>query len=165
MRLFPALVLVDLGLCACASTYVAPPDPIPVIGKELIGISGACADVQDGLTADGTPIVLFQCVGSPNQEWFIGNGQIADNVGSCIDVLGGAALDGAPIVLVTCNGTPSQHWRIAKDRIVGIGGKCIDAMAGGTANLTPLILSRCEDIPSQTWTLQWSRAANGSDGQ
>jgi cytochrome c len=163
MRAFPALVSV-VSLCACASTYVPPPDPIPVIGNELIGISGACADVQDGLTADGTPIVLFQCVGSPNQEWFIGNGWIADNVGSCVDVLGGAALDGAPIILVTCNGTPSQHWRIVKDRIIGVGGKCIDTMAGGTANLTPLILSGCKDIPSQSWTVQWSRAANGSAG-
>jgi hypothetical protein len=165
MRVFAALVLLDLGLCACASTYVAPPDPIPVIGNEIIGISGACADVQDGLTADGTPIVLFQCVGSPNQEWFVGNGRIADNVGSCVDVLGGAALDGAPIILVTCNGTPSQHWRISKDRIIGAGGKCLDTLAGGTANLTPLILSSCKDIPSQTWTLQWSRAANGSASQ
>jgi hypothetical protein len=86
MRVFPALLLVP-GLCACATTYV-PPDPIPVIGNEIMGISGASADVQDGLTADGTPIVLFQCVGSPNQEWFIGNGRIADSVGSCVDVLG-----------------------------------------------------------------------------
>lgn len=159
--LVPALVVTGLALCACTSTYVEPPDPIPVIGNEIIAASGACLDVQDGLTADGTPIILFQCANSPNQKWFINNGTISESFGSCLDVLGGAATQGAPIVLITCNGTPSQHWRIAKGQIIGLGGNCLAAVDGASANLTPLVLSSCKDIPAQKWTVQWTRTPGG----
>jgi len=159
--LVAALGVTALALCACSHTYVEPPDPIPVIGNEIIAASGACIDVQDGLTADGTPIVLFECVNSPNQKWFIGNGRISESYGSCLDVLGGAATQGASIVLVTCNGAPSQHWRIANGQIIGLGGNCLGAMGGASASLTPLILSSCKDVPSQKWTVQWTRPPGG----
>ena len=155
--LVAALVVTGLALCACTPTYVEPPDPIPVIGNEIIAAGGACIDVKDGLTADGTPIVLFHCVNSPNQKWFISNGRISESYGSCLDVLGGAATLGAPIILVTCNGAPSQHWRVSNGQIIGLGGKCLDAIGGSSANLTPLILSSCKDVPSQRWTVQWTQ--------
>jgi len=159
--LVAALVVTGLALCACTPTYVEPPDPIPVIGNEIIAASGACIDVQDGLTADGTPIILFQCVNSPNQKWFINNGVISESYGSCLDVMGGAATQGAPIVLVTCNGAPSQHWRVSKGQIIGVGGNCLDVMGAGSATLAPLILASCKDIPSQKWTVQWTRTPGG----
>lgn len=138
----------------CTTTLVLPPDPTPVLGAQLLANSGGCVDVRDGVTADGTPIVLFQCHGSPNQRWFIGHGRIAENYGSCMDVQGSAAVDGAAIVLVTCNGRPSQQWRVLDGRIIGIGDKCLDSADGGSADLTPLILAECTGAPSQRWTIE-----------
>jgi hypothetical protein len=159
-RWIPVLVLFDLALCACASTYVEPADPIPISGNEIIGINGACLTVQDGQTADGTPIVLSQCASSPNQEWFIRNGQIEESVGGCLDVLGGGSTESAPIIIHACNGTPSQHWRVSKSQIVGIGAKCVDVTGGGAVTQIPLILSTCSNAPSQMWTVQFSRASS-----
>jgi hypothetical protein len=154
VKSFMTLGIMVLAAAGCTTTYIAPPDPIPVIGAQLIGSSGSCADLRDGVTADGTPIVLFQCHGSPNQRWFIRNGGISQNVGSCIDVQGGAAVEGSPIILVSCNGTPSQRWGITNGEIVGVGGLCLGAVGGSSADLTPLILTPCKFTPGELWTVQ-----------
>ena len=147
--------VIALAAVGCTtSTYVVPPDPTPVLGAQILSSAGGCVDVRDGVTADGTPIVLFQCHGSPDQRWFIGRGEIAENFGSCLDVQGGAAVDGAGIILVTCNGRPSQQWRVIDGQIVGLGNKCLDSKDGSAADLTPLILSECRPTPSQRWTIQ-----------
>jgi alpha-N-acetylglucosaminidase len=146
--------LTTIAAAGCAATIVVPPDPTPVLGAELLSNAGGCVDVLDGQTADGTPIDLFQCHGSPNQRWFIGRGQISENFGSCLDVQGGAGVDGAPIILVTCNGRPSQQWRVIDGQIVGLGNMCLDSKDGGTAEPTSVILSVCRPTPSQRWTIQ-----------
>jgi hypothetical protein len=138
----------------CATTVVLPPDPTPVLGALILAGGGSCVDVRDGVTTDGTPIVLFQCHGSPNQRWFIGRGQIAENFGSCMDVQGSAAVDGAPVILVTCNARPGQQWRVVDGQIIGIGDKCLDSADGGSGDLTPLVLAQCKGTPSQRWTIQ-----------
>jgi hypothetical protein len=154
VKSFMMLGLVVLAAAGCATTYIAPPDPIPVIGAQLMGSSGSCADLRDGVTADGTPIILFQCHGSSNQRWFIRNGGISQNVGGCIDVQGGAAVEDSPIILVSCNGAASQRWSITNGEIVGVGALCLSAMGGATADLTPLVLSPCKATAGQLWTVQ-----------
>jgi len=151
---FLILGLTAIAFSACTSTYVAPPDPIPVIGAQLVGSSGSCAEVRDGATADGSPLDLFHCHGSPNQRWFVSKGRISESFGSCIDVQGGVASEGAAIILVTCNGAPSQQWAVTNGQVVGIGGKCLDVMGGNTADLTPLVLASCASSASQSWTVQ-----------
>jgi hypothetical protein len=154
MKMTILLVFAALATAACATTYVVPPDPIPVIGAQLIGRDGECVDVQDGGTADGTPIVVVHCHGSPNERWFIKNGAISENFGSCIDVQNTSPNDGAAIVLVTCNGAPSQQWNISGGQIVGLVNKCLTETGGITADQTPLILFTCNSNPGQIWTVR-----------
>jgi hypothetical protein len=149
---FAWLAIVAAG-CA-TTTVVLPPDPEPVLGAQILSGVGGCVDVRDGVTADGTPIVLFQCHGSPNQRWFIGRGEIEENFGSCLDVQGGAEVPGSAIILVTCDGRPSQQWRVVDGQIIGIGDKCLDADGGAAADLTPLILADCRGTQGQRWTIQ-----------
>jgi hypothetical protein len=147
------LVLLAASACTSSTTYVSTPDPIPVIGAQLVGNHGECVDVQDGGTSDGTPIVVFQCHGSPNERWFIRNGVISENFGSCIDVQGGAPVEGAPIILISCTGTLSQQWRVANGQVIGIGGLCLAESGGSSTNMTPLILSGCKSTPTPSWTI------------
>jgi hypothetical protein len=150
------LSIAFLAFCAsaCTTTYVVPPDPVPVIGAQIIGRDGECIDVQDGGTADGTPIVVVHCHGSPNERWFIKSGVISENFGSCIDVQNTSPNDGAAIVLVTCNGSPSQQWSVSDGQIVGLVNKCLTETGGLTADQTPLILFTCRSDPGQTWTIR-----------
>jgi hypothetical protein len=143
-----------LAAAGCAPSLVVPPDPIPLLGAQILSSAGGCVDVRDGVTADGTPIVLFECHGSPNQRWFIGRGEIAENFGSCLDVQGSDGVDGAAIILVTCNGRPSQHWRVVDGQIIGIGNKCLDSADSAGADLTPLVLAECKVTLSQRWTIE-----------
>jgi len=153
MRVFALLGFI-LTASACSTTYVVPPDPTPVIGVQLIGRQGECVDVQDGGTADGAPIVVVHCHGSPNQRWFVQNGVISENYGSCIDVQGAAPNDGAALVLVTCSGTSSQQWSIVAGQIIGLGKKCLTETGGITADQTPLILFSCAADAGQLWTVR-----------
>ena len=154
MRMTALLGLVALATAACTTTYVVPPDPIPVIGAQLIGRDGECVDVRDGGTADGTPLVVVHCHGSPNERWFIKSGVISENFGSCMDVQNSSPNDGAAIVLVTCNGAPSQQWSISGGQIVGLVNKCLTETGGISADQTPLILFTCNSNPGQIWTVR-----------
>ena len=154
MRFLGIYALAFFGSSACTSTYIVPSDPIPVIGVQLMGRNGECVDVQDGGTADGTPIVVVQCHGSPNQRWFIKSGVISESFGSCLDVQGSASNDGSAIVLVTCNGIRSQQWSIRDGQIIGIGSKCLTETGDISADQTPLILFSCNANPGQFWTLR-----------
>jgi hypothetical protein len=139
--------------CA-ATTYVSVPDPLPVIGAQFVGVHSECIDVQDGATADGSPIVIFQCHGSPNERWFIKSGVIAENFGSCLDIQGGTPVNGAPIILVTCSGTVGQQWSLVDGQIVGLSGKCIAESGGNSVNLTPLVLADCSSAPGSHWVVR-----------
>jgi hypothetical protein len=152
--IFLSIVLPAIPLGACTTTYYPGPDPVPVIGAQLIGSSGGCVDVQDGGTADGTPVNLYHCHGSPNERWFIGRGRISESFGSCLDVQGGVAAEAAPLILNACNGSPSQHWSVSDGKVVGVGDKCIDAAGAADADFTPLILVTCKAVASQQWTVQ-----------
>src|ERR1700722_8710936 len=84
-----------LSACVAPPPFPGPPPPPDVsAGPQLINnVSGECLDVQGGGAADGTPLILFHCHGSPNQTWTVGHGQIVGIGGSCIDVQGSAAVD------------------------------------------------------------------------
>jgi hypothetical protein len=142
------------ALTGCTTTYVSVPDPIPVIGAQLTGRAGECVDARDGQTADGTPLVVVQCHGSPNERWFIKSGVISESFGSCIDVQGSAQDDGSPIVLVNCTGSLTQQWSIRDGQIIGLGNKCITETGGIAADQTPLILFTCNANPGQLWTIR-----------
>jgi hypothetical protein len=140
-------------LSACATPYVAPADPLPVIGVLLMGQAGTCIDVQDGGTADGTPIVIHQCHGSPNERWFISHGTISENYGSCLDVNGGSAVESASLLLISCNGSTTQRWSISEGQILSETGLCVDVAGEQLSDFTPLVLMTCDHSANQRWTV------------
>src|SRR5271163_882910 len=128
---------------------------LPAHAAQLVGATnGECIDIPHQNTADGTPMSLFHCHGSPNQQWTISNGQVMGMGGSCLDVQGSDAADGAQIIIVACNGKLSQKWSFVNGQIVGIGGKCINTSSGGSMDHTPVILMTCSSAPSQQWSVQ-----------
>jgi hypothetical protein len=127
----------------------------PVRAAQLVNSSGSCADIPRGDTNDGTPVNLFHCHGSPNQNWVVGGGTISGENGVCLDVLGSAAKDGVAVIIVQCNGRPSQRWQVANGQLIGLGNMCLDLQGGSTADRTPLILATCnQSSPSQQWSVQ-----------
>jgi Ricin-type beta-trefoil lectin domain len=120
----------------------------------VIANSVECIDIPHQQTDDGTPLSLFNCHGSPNQQWTIANGQITGMSGVCLDIMGSAPKDGAQIIIVHCNGRDSEKWVLAKGQIVGIGGKCLDVVGGAAQDHAALIIATCTSSPSQQWSVQ-----------
>ena len=145
-RIFPAV-------CILALLALSSPDRT-ANAAQLLSSTGSCADIQRGDTHDGTPMILFHCHGSLNQNWVVTSGAITGENGVCLDVMGSQPKEGAQIIVVQCSGAPSQRWQIANGQIIGLGNKCLDLQGGSTADRTPLILATCSSSPSQQWSVQ-----------
>ena len=78
----------------------------------VITNSVECIDIPHQHAVDGTPVSLFNCHGSPNQQWTIANGQIVGIGGKCLDIAGASAQDHATLIIATCTSSPSQQWSV-----------------------------------------------------
>jgi Ricin-type beta-trefoil lectin domain len=122
---------------------------------QLVNRSGSCADIQQNDTNDGTPMILFHCHGTPNENWVLSAGTLSGENGVCLDVLGSAPRDGSQVIVVQCNGRLSQKWEVIAGQVIGLGGKCLDLQGGSVADRTPLVLATCNpSSDSQQWSLQ-----------
>jgi Ricin-type beta-trefoil lectin domain len=139
-----------LGVLISLSAGFHPADAAQIV----ITNSVECVDIPHGQAVDGTPVSLFNCHGSPNQQWTIANGQITGLSGVCLDVMGSAPNDGAQVIIVHCNGRDSEKWTFANGQVVGIGGKCLDVSGGSAQDHASLIISSCSSSPSQQWSVQ-----------
>jgi hypothetical protein len=127
----------------------------PAAAAQIVVVNSVeCIDIPHQQTDDGTPVSLFNCHGSPNQQWTIASGQITGMSGVCLDVMGSAPNDGAQIIIVHCNGRDSEKWTLANGQIVGMGGKCIDVVGGHAQDHATLIIATCTSSPSQQWSVQ-----------
>ena len=142
-----------VGLAGVLVALVVGRTPVQA-AQIVVTNSVECIDIPHQQTVDGTPVSLFNCHGSPNQQWTIANGQITGMSGVCLDVMGSAPTEGAQIIIVACNGRASQKWSVSHGQIIGLGGKCLDVTAGSTQDGAPLILAACNSSPSQQWSLQ-----------
>jgi hypothetical protein len=144
--LFAAAVLVVLSCVGSSGTAGA---------AQLVNSSGGCADIQRNDTSDGTPMLLFHCHGTPNENWVLSGGTLSGENSVCLDVSGSAPRVGALIIVVQCNGRPSQKWQVINGQIVGIGNLCIDLQGGNTDDKTPLVLGTCNATsPGQQWNIE-----------
>ena len=127
----------------------------PAAAAQIVVVNSVeCIDIPHQQTEDGTPVSLFNCHGSPNQQWTIESGQITGMSGVCLDIMGSAPNDGAQVIIVHCNGRSSEKWSLANGQIVSIGGKCLDVAGGAPQDHATLIIATCTSSPSQQWSVQ-----------
>lgn len=94
-----------------------PPSPTPTPpssqGYALAVTANAdyCLDAAGGSSEDGTPIQLWKCLGTPNQQWMFKDGALVSGLDSskCVDS-GPDHPNGFTIMLWACNGYPQQWW-------------------------------------------------------
>ncbi|MFD7838268.1 ricin-type beta-trefoil lectin domain protein [Streptomyces sp. NPDC059761] len=81
----------------------------PGIGAVAVtGLAGKCLDVQDGQTADDTPVQLLTCNENKPQQWRL-TGNTVQALGKCLTAKNGKAY------LVTCNGSDDQKFEYRGD--------------------------------------------------
>jgi beta-glucanase (GH16 family) len=121
----------------------------------VTGNGGKCLDDYGAGTANGNPIVLWDCNGTGAQQWTAGADGTLRAVGKCLDVSGGGTANGTLVQLWDCNGTGAQAWRPQTNGtlINPQSGRCLDDPGGNTANGTRLIIWDCAGGTNQQWHL------------
>ncbi|NLU77219.1 hypothetical protein HCA58_02185 [Micromonospora sp. HNM0581] len=144
----------------------APPaaPPAPPVGNpvgtafSLRGYADKCVDVPGGISADGVQLQLWQCNGTPAQQFAQGpNGSLVA-LDRCMDVAWAARDNGTKVQLADCNGGPAQIW-VAENGMVRNphSGKCLDVRDWNADDGAPLQIWECNPgQENQTW-----RAAGG----
>jgi hypothetical protein len=75
---------------------------------------GACLDVRNSSTANGTPVQLAECNRSAAQQWqWRGDGTLVNtNANRCLDAEGGRSTNGTRLLIWDCRGRQNQLWRL-----------------------------------------------------
>ncbi len=124
----------------------------PGIGSVAVtGLSGKCLDVQDGNTADGTPVQLLSCNETKPQQWRI-TGDTVQALGKCLTAEGGK------VVLKACKaGDANQKFTYrANDKALYTGtNQCVTVPNDNDAEGNDLHIFTCAS-PAATPAQQWS---------
>jgi len=129
--------------------------------------SGACVDVANQATANGTAIQQWACGPQQvNQEWQLqsqGNGNYSivarGAPGQALDVFNRGTANGSLIQLWTYGGGTNQQWMpvsVASGlyKLVNVAsGRCLDVPAASTANGVQLEIYDCNGTGAQSFRL------------
>ena len=116
------------------------------------GVCNKCLDLRDGSTANGTAIQIWDCNGTPNQQWVYdkesGEIRYLSESTKCVDIPGGNSSNGTKLWIYDCNGEQQQQWEGSgnyqwKSKLENYS-KCIDLNGGNMSNGTQLQIYDCQ---------------------
>ena len=118
-------------------------------------LSGKCLSVSAGSTANGATADIYDCNGSPSENWTVeSNGTIVGGLsGECLEVAGNSTANYAGVDIGSCDGAASQQWTVeANNTIVGAqSGKCLSVTGASTADRALADIYTCNGSGSETW--------------
>ncbi|HEX4788930.1 MAG TPA: ricin-type beta-trefoil lectin domain protein [Actinospica sp.] len=123
---------------------------------QIVGDGSKCADDSGSGSADGNPVILYQCTGNTNQRWTADADGTVRTLGKCLSAQNGGTAAGTVVVLSACTGAAGQIWRYGLDGelVDAASGLCLDVYGGDTANGTELDTWTCGSRQlNQTWSL------------
>jgi alpha-galactosidase len=114
--------------------------------------SGRCLDVNQGSSANGTPMIIWDCHSGANQQ-LTQSGQTLRILGKCLDVPTTAA-NGTRVQIWDCNGGTNQQWTFNGNGTISsmrLPTLCLDVNLAATANGTAVIVWTCHGAANQRW--------------
>ena len=118
----------------------------------------ACLTDSNRNTADGNPILAFQCFEQMSQQWkwealAIQGIGTSDGVGKCVTAIGTAF--GTPVQLFRCNGSRAQEWIYQNGQIKNpVSGGCLDVGDGANGTLARIQFCNFNGGTVQTWAIR-----------
>ncbi|KAF7796197.1 hypothetical protein EIP86_007371 [Pleurotus ostreatoroseus] len=138
-----------------------PPPPPPasnVVQLHPNGDSSKCLDVRAAEYANGTPVQIYDCNGTPAQNWILERGSTSVKVNGtnfCLDA-GASPANGVQMKIWQCyDNLPAQEWYYTDDNRVALEnqGFCLDLTNGVKSNSNPIQIWQCTDNDVyQIWT-------------
>ncbi|KXN87394.1 Endo-1,4-beta-xylanase A [Leucoagaricus sp. SymC.cos] len=118
-----------------------------------------CLDVRESGFADGTPVDIFDCNGTPAQNWVIQPGTTQVKLAGynlCLDA-GVNPMNGTKMKIWTCYpGLPAQTWYYTDDKRIALKGKgfCLDLTNGSSENFNVVQVWKCTNgNTNQIWSV------------
>lgn len=126
---------------------------ISVQAAEIRGLDGKCLDAAGESSENGTHLILWECTGHENQNWYFNEkGELRGINNKCVDAEGNSSKNGTQLVLWDCNGGSNQQWNFSSDgQIQGMGNKCFDMTGNVSDNGTKITLWKCHGKGNQHW--------------
>ncbi|TFK23371.1 carbohydrate-binding module family 13 protein, partial [Coprinopsis marcescibilis] len=140
-----------------------PPPPPPPGGWRQVqlhpnGNWRKCLDVQGAKFENGTPVDVFDCNGTPAQNWIINPGNTKVQVAGqnfCLDA-GDWPGDGTKMKIWQCyDNVPAQSWFYTDDKRISLTnrGQCLDLTNGDTCSGNIMQIWGCSyNNANQVWT-------------
>ncbi|MFI9561002.1 ricin-type beta-trefoil lectin domain protein [Nonomuraea endophytica] len=122
----------------------------------VTGLAGKCVDVAGGGTANGTPVQLNTCNGTPAQSWTRAADGTLRALGKCLDISGPSTADGTVTHRWDCHAGASQKWTYdpAGGHLTNqYAAKCLDVTGNNPADGTRLQIWTCHSGANQSWTV------------
>jgi hypothetical protein len=124
-----------------------------------------CLDVVGQSTENGTPVQVWACSGSANQQWAYDGTTLRVYGNKCLDVTGGNGADGTRLQIWDCiAGNTNQMWTANGARFAWTGrNRCLDLTNGVAQPGTPIQSWTCYngDV-NQEWSFESTDAGGGA---
>ncbi|KAJ3573902.1 hypothetical protein NP233_g2130 [Leucocoprinus birnbaumii] len=135
-------------------TYVAGQRAI----HPLSSMTNKCLDVRGNVRANGTPVQIYDCNGTPAQQWIFNANETAIRLANspfCLDA-GSNPANGTPMKIWQCfPNLPAQEWFFTADSRIALfnQGFCLDTPSGNLVNSNIVQIWQCVDgNANQVWT-------------
>ena len=147
----------QLTIQSCAGAadqaWILPASPVQS------GVTGKCINDPNSATANGSPIVIWNCRGYASEKFTLEPDGTLRFAGKCLDVLGRSKLDGAVLQLHGCNTNPqtnaNERWSIGPNgELFSLNsGRCLEDPGNNTKNGTQLVQDDCYGLPGEIWAV------------
>lgn len=123
--------------------------PTPTTFRLRSESAGRCLDVNGANSANGTPMLVWDCHTNANQQ-FTRNAQSLQVLGKCLEIPTNAT-PGTRTRIWDCNGGANQQWTVNDNTTVTNPQTGLCLTATNTQNGSPVTVETCTNAANQHW--------------
>jgi len=120
---------------------------------QLTGYKSLCLDDDNGLSVNGNPVDIWQCIGGARQRWTQQNRELVVRSKCLTDSSEGGS--GTPLVIETCNGAKDQQWsrNSVGEYVLVSTNLCLTDPGNAITNGTQVQVQTCKNAADQHWSV------------